>query len=398
MLHVSVLGEQTITDDRTGSVQVRSARAVALVGFLVVHAGSPQTRQRIAGLFWPDSTDAQALTNLRRELHYLRQVLGDEPSLVVTPRDLCWRDTETCHVDVRTFDIEGQAALAAAAADDDEGILAHATRAIAEYRGDFLPGGYDDWLLETRSALERRCVDLCDLIGAARVRTGDLAGAVDAGRRRIQLQPLEEIGYRTLMRLQADLGDRAGALSTYHHCASVLERELGVVPDPATRQALQDLMAQPDQASARLPAVPPATGRSGLAAARSLAGRRSSACSKTCGRPPRPAVPVWRWSEAAQASARPASWPSSPRWHSCKARWWPAASASARRAAGAGAGGGLAAEPGRPVGHGGTRPGLEGRSRPAGAIRRGSGERGSGSRAMATPGSVTGSSKAWPGR
>ena len=247
--------------------RTRSARAVALVGFLVVHAGSPQTRQRIAGLFWPDSTDAQALTNLRRELHYLRQVLGDEPSLVVTPRGLCWRDTETCRVDVRTFDVEGQAALAAAAADDDEGILAHATRAIAEYRGDFLPGGYDDWLLETRAALERRCVDLCDLICETRVRTGNLAGAVDAARRRIQLQPLEEVGYRTLMRLQADLGDRAGALSTYHHCASVLDRELGVVPDPATRQALQDLMARVDPAGAKLPAVQPVVGRSGLAAA-----------------------------------------------------------------------------------------------------------------------------------
>ena len=227
MLRVSVLGEQTFTDDRTGSVGIRSARAVALVGFLAVHAGSPQARQRIAGLFWPDSTDAQALTNLRRELHYLRQVLGHEASLVVTARDLCWRDTETCRVDVRAFDLECRAALAAAAAGDDEEILAHATRAIAEYRGDFLPGGYDDWLLEARAALERRCVDLCDLVCETRVRTGNLAGAVDAARRRIQLRPLEEAGYRTLMRLQADLGDRAGALSTYHHCASVLERELG---------------------------------------------------------------------------------------------------------------------------------------------------------------------------
>ena len=267
MLHVSLLGEQTISDDRTGIVWTRSARAVALVGFLVVHAGSPQTRQRIAGLFWPDSTDAQALTNLRRELHYLRQVLGDEPSLVVTPRDLCWRDTETCRIDVRTFDIEREAALAAAAAGDDEGILAHAAKAIAEYRGDFLSGGFDEWLLETRSALERRCVDLCDLICETRARTGNLAGAVDAARRRIQLQPLEEVGYRMLMRLQADLGDRAGALSTYHHCASVLERELGVVPDPATRQALQDLMAHVDQAGVKLPTVEPAAGRPGLAAA-----------------------------------------------------------------------------------------------------------------------------------
>src|SRR5689334_17818442 len=256
MLHVSLLGEQTITGGGVGTVLTRSARAVALVGFLAFHAGSPQTRQRIAGLFWPDSTDAQALTNLRRELHYLRQILEDEPSLVVTPRDLCWRDTETCRVDVRIFDIEGRAALAAVAADDDEGILAHATSAIGEYRGDFLPGGYDDWLLEIRSALERQCVDLCDLICETRVRTGNLAGAVDAARRRIRLQPLEEVGYRTLMRLQTDLGDRAGAVSTYHRCASILERELGVAPDPATRRIFERLVdravIEPSPAGARL--------------------------------------------------------------------------------------------------------------------------------------------------
>ena len=69
---------------------------------------------------------------------------------------------------------------------------------------------YDDWLLEARAELERQCVDLCDLLGAARARAGDLAGAAIAARRRIQLQPLEETGYRALMQLQADLGDRAG--------------------------------------------------------------------------------------------------------------------------------------------------------------------------------------------
>ena len=252
MLHVSLLGEQAITDDGT-AVQARSSRTAALVAYLVVHAGSPQARQRIAGTFWPDSTDAQALTNLRRELHHLRQVLGDEPSLVVTSRDLCWRDTDTCQVDLRTFAIQRAAALAAAAAGDSEGIAVHAAAAVAQYQGDLLPGSYDDWLLETRSELQRECADLCDLLSAARARTGDLAGAVDAARRRIQLQPLEEIGYRTLMLLQADLGDRAGAVSTYHHCASVLERELGVLPDPA----IQAGIPAPDGPRRARPARPP---------------------------------------------------------------------------------------------------------------------------------------------
>ena len=277
MLHVSLLGEQAITDDRAGAVRARSSRAVVLVAFLALHAGSPQARQHIAGLFWPESTDAQALTNLRRELHHLRHLLGGEPSLVVTSRDLCWRDTETCRVDVRVFDIERKAALAAASNSNSnsnggsnggsDGILRHATAAIAAYGGDLLPGVYDDWLLDARAQLERQCVDLCDLVSAARARTGDLAGAADATRRRIKLQPLEEVGYRTLMTLQADLGDRAGAMSTYHHCASVLERELGVVPDAETRKVFQRLMAHARPAESPPVVVRPAASRPGPAAA-----------------------------------------------------------------------------------------------------------------------------------
>ena len=390
MLHVSLLGEQAITDDATGTVRTRSSRAVALVAFLVVHAGTPRARQHIAGLFWPDSTDAQALTNLRRELHHLRQVLGDEPSLVVTSKDLCWRDTETCRVDVRTFGIERDAALAAAAAGDGAAVIVHATTAVAGYRGELVPGMYDDWLLEARSGLERQCVELCDLLCRTRALTGDLTGAADAARRRIQLQPLEEVGYRTLMQLQADLGDRAGAVSTYHHCASVLERELGIDPDPATRRTLQRLLARAPATSAPLPAVEPAAGRSGLAAAR-LFGRSRE---------------LGLLQDAVAGSRRgPPESRAGPR--RCRRRQDPPRGRGRRRgavagrgggehpvlrslqAAGAVAGGGLAAQPCGPVGDGDAGPGLAGRGRQAGALGRGArraGDRLAGhGRRLATP-------------
>jgi DNA-binding SARP family transcriptional activator/tetratricopeptide (TPR) repeat protein len=271
MLHLSLLGEQAISD---GGARLRahSSRAAALVAFLVTHAGSPQARQRIAGLFWPESTDAQALTNLRRELHHLRQILRGEPSLVVTPRHLCWHDTATCRVDLRIFDIERQAAVRAATARDDAAVLAHGTAALAQYKGDLLPGQYDDWLIDARAELDRQCADLCDLLAATRAQAGDLAGAIAVARRRIQLQPLEEAGYCTLMTFQADLGDRAGAVSTYHHCASVLERELSVVPGRATQQAFRRLMADGASVDAPHPESQPAPARSGQAAAQ-LVGR-----------------------------------------------------------------------------------------------------------------------------
>jgi DNA-binding SARP family transcriptional activator len=87
-------------------------------------------------------------------------------------------------------------------------------------------------------------VQVCDLVCATRSRIGDLHGAVDVVRRRIVLRPLEESGYRTLMQLQAELGDAAAAVSTYHRCASVLERALGVTPDRSTRAVLREVMTQ----------------------------------------------------------------------------------------------------------------------------------------------------------
>lgn len=273
MLHVSLLGEQVITDDVGGSVRMRSSRTLPLVAYLVMHAGAPQPRQLIAGLFWPESTDSQALTNLRRELHHLRQSLPDEPSLLVTSHALCWRDSESCLVDVRVFDTERRAAVRAAAAGDNSRALTHATSALARYCGELLPGVFDDWLLEARAELERQCVDLCDLTCAVGPRTGDLGAAADAARRRIQLQPLEEVGYRTLMELQADLGDRAGAISTYHHCASVLEHELGVEPGEVTTQTLHRLIDRDsDRANPPLPTGRRSASRLGLARA-DLVGR-----------------------------------------------------------------------------------------------------------------------------
>jgi DNA-binding SARP family transcriptional activator len=253
MLHVTLLGEQLLAD-ADGTVRLRSSRTIALIAFLVAHGDAPQTRQRIAAAFWPDSSDEQALTNLRRELHHLRGVLGDEPALVVTPRDLSWRDSPTCVVDVRAFRAERAAALAA----DRDGFLAHAVAAVEHYGGEFLPGNDDDWARDTRSELEQQCVDLLDRSVAAYTATGEPVLAVDAARRRLQLRPLEEVGYRTLMELQGDLGDRAGAVSTYHHCASVLERELGIEPDPITRATLNRLLARsgPAVTAAPEPASP----------------------------------------------------------------------------------------------------------------------------------------------
>ena len=240
MLEVSLLGEQYVSGPSAANGG-RSTRSIALLAWLALHAGAPQSRQLLAGVFWPDSTDGQARTNLRRELHQLRALLDGDASLVAEPTTLLWRDTETCRVDVRVFANHREAALAATAPDD---ALQHAGDAVAAYGGELLPGLYDDWVLEQRELLRRQCLDLLDRLVSGWHAAGELGQAVEFGRSRVRLAPLEEGGYRTLMSLQTEIGDRAGAISTYHQCAATLEQELGVDPSPETTSAFESLLGR----------------------------------------------------------------------------------------------------------------------------------------------------------
>jgi DNA-binding SARP family transcriptional activator len=63
-------------------------------------------------------------------------------------------------------------------------------------------------------------------------------------------------------------GDRARALRTYHACAAVLERELGVEPSVPTRRAYEALLPPGSHA----PAGDPAPDRPGRSVARGWSG------------------------------------------------------------------------------------------------------------------------------
>ena len=234
MLDVVLLGEFMVCSEGSLLPGLRSPRTQALLGYLALHPGTPQPRQQVANLFWPDSTEAQARTNLRRELHALRAGLPDPDAvLAVDQTAVWWRDDGACRVDVTAFAAIADQADAALERGDTTAFAEAAKTAVARYGGDFLPALYDDWVLAQRERLCRRCVGLLDGLTEV-VGRDDLGSAAAYARRRVELQPLEEVGHRTLVDLLARTGDRAAALQAYHRCISVLERDLDVPPSPET--------------------------------------------------------------------------------------------------------------------------------------------------------------------
>jgi DNA-binding SARP family transcriptional activator len=239
-----------------------SARAETLLAYLVLHRDAPQSRQRLAFVLWPDSSEAQARTNLRHLLHDLRRALPDaDRFLDVSARTLRWRMDAPYWLDVAAF----EDALGRAQDDATDRGMAALQEAVATYVGDLLEDCYDDWLLARREYLRLRYLEALERLATLLGERGDHAQATAYAERIIRDDPLNEQGYRLLMRLHAESGQRARALQTYHLCSATLERELGVAPSPATRAAYEALVpAERDHVAAGEPPHAVPTGDSSL--------------------------------------------------------------------------------------------------------------------------------------
>ncbi|WP_346139723.1 ATP-binding protein [Streptomyces virens] len=220
--------------------RLESGRAESLLGLLVLNRDRTHERGRLAGLLWPESSQAQARTNLRHLLHTLRGAVPDlEDVLEVTARTVAWRADAHCALDVDAFESALERARSLPAAERIPAL----TEAVAAYTGELLADHDDEWVVPERERLRARHLDALEELGTLTHRSGDHRAAVGHLERLVTEDPVRESGHRELMRVHAALGDRARAVRTYHACVAVLERELGVAPSTSTRAVYADLLS-----------------------------------------------------------------------------------------------------------------------------------------------------------
>ena len=149
---------------------LESVRAESVLAYLLLHRAAAVSRQRLASLFWPDSMEAQARTNLRHLLHTLRGRLPNaDRHLEITPRTLRWRSSAPYWLDVAVFEQLLTAGATDLSAADRVATL---REAVGLYAGDLLEGCFDEWLLAEREQLrlQRRealaeLAGLCEALG-----------------------------------------------------------------------------------------------------------------------------------------------------------------------------------------------------------------------------------------
>jgi predicted ATPase/DNA-binding SARP family transcriptional activator len=242
LLEIQLLGNFRLTSQNRETRQDLTVRLKALLVYLLLHRDAPVPRHRLAFLFWPDTSEKQAHTNLRNLLHKLRAVLpGIDSYLSINQKTLHWKSSK--HF---TLDVENFSRLSSQVTSVDA-----LKSAVQIYTGDLFPDIYDDWIHEPRERLRQIYLTVLENLIALLEKDKLLQEALHYAQILLRHDPIREQTYQHLMRLHALCGDQASVARTYKTCVTVLEQELDVTPGPATEEAYQKYVAQDFQLHSR---------------------------------------------------------------------------------------------------------------------------------------------------
>jgi DNA-binding SARP family transcriptional activator len=259
-LQVKLLGgfESRIASGPVLDIAARKTRA--LLAYLALPTGRAHSRDKLVGLLWSNRGDEQARNSLRQALTELGRALGAvEPSPLVKRQDTLALDPAAVEVDALLFET-----LAASDAASD------LRRAAALYAGDLLDGldtrdaAFEEWLAVERLRLRELAATVFKkLLSRERGQS-----AIDAARRLLALDPLQEEGHRALMRLHAEAGEISTALRQYEFCREMLKKELDLTPAPETEALHRSIREQAVGPAPRRPETRPAPSGEGERAVR----------------------------------------------------------------------------------------------------------------------------------
>jgi DNA-binding SARP family transcriptional activator len=223
--------------DRTGRPLPLTARkSRALLAFLALQAGAPQSREKLAALLWEDADAELARTSLRQALSAIRRALP-EPAVLIADSMQVALDVSKLEIDV----LELRALFA-------ESTRASLKAAQARAAGGLLEGfdarsdAFEEWLAAERRSLRRDVSSAMQMLVRLCREAGDNTGEIDALARLIALEPINEPAHRELMDAYARAGRHTDALRQYQQCRAILRRELDLSPEPATDTLYRELM------------------------------------------------------------------------------------------------------------------------------------------------------------
>ena len=221
----------------------RGRKTRGLLACLCLAQGERISRNRLVGLLWDRSADAQARMSLRQSLSELNGIVNRHvPGLVEIGRD-------SVRIDVRKCWIDALAILDAstdATADSSNLVQPYSERLLEDLDGITPP--FDHWLAGERTRFEDRVRKILEAeLDRLTEQNAKPEVRAAAARRLINFEPTHEGAVRSLMKAFAQMGDRAQAIREFERCRQALVTVLDLPPSEETSAVYEAIRIEAPQ-------------------------------------------------------------------------------------------------------------------------------------------------------
>ena len=203
---------------------------------VIALGGEGVREETLSELLWPDAEGDAAHTSFRTTLFRLRRSLGSDEAILFHEGRV---SLDPCRVWVDTSAFRQ---LSAQGRKEDASSLA--ARAMELYRGDFLTGEEEHWVLSPRAKLRDRFLRLIVALGGELEKESRWDDACASYRAALDVDDLAEELYQRLMTCYARLGDKASAISAYTRLRGILKARLEAKPSAKTEALYRQVMAE----------------------------------------------------------------------------------------------------------------------------------------------------------
>jgi DNA-binding SARP family transcriptional activator len=222
------------------TVMLPTRKAQALLAYLALHTDQPQSREKLAWLLWSDTAEEHARHSLRQTILSLKKALVpiQAPTLVLEGDDVA--------LSLSGIDVDAVSFEKLVGARKPESLAA----AAELYTGSLLEGftlreePFEEWIVGERNRYSELAVDAMSRLLRHYTESDEIDAAIQISLRLLALDPLQEGVHRALMELYVRGGRREAAVRQYHACAGILQRELGIEPQPETRAIFDEVIRQ----------------------------------------------------------------------------------------------------------------------------------------------------------
>jgi WD40 repeat protein/class 3 adenylate cyclase len=233
MLQIKLLGQFDVRLDGK-RLTIPSRAGQSLFAYLALTAGTFHRREKLAGTFWPDTSDESARKYLRQELWRIRKAITtykkeDEEHLLADDITIAFnRDSEYW--------------LDAAQVERPDLDLESLTTNLSLYQGELLPGFYEEWIIIERERIQSIFDTKMGQLLEQLIASERWTAVQEQSERWLSMGNSIEPAYRGLMLSCGARGDMARVSTVYQRCIADLDEKFGLEPSAETRALYDGLL------------------------------------------------------------------------------------------------------------------------------------------------------------